>query len=95
MQGAVLEAVHQAQRVAPPRLLPRELGSASQRRGPTALNCVCEHLSFSSVYFVHSLVRCLAVWEKPKRARKDVMLSVKLDVIKRFDQEEQNALCVC
>lgn len=39
------------------KLLPWDLHSVSQHQVPTALNGVCKHLCFVSIYFVHPLAR--------------------------------------
>ncbi|XP_042099629.1 endoplasmic reticulum junction formation protein lunapark isoform X4 [Ovis aries] len=41
------------------KLLPWELHSASHHQAAIALNFVCEHLCFVSIYFVHPLARCV------------------------------------
>ena len=41
------------------QLLPWKTNSASQYPAAIALNCVCEHLCFISVYFVYLLGRCV------------------------------------
>ncbi|EPY73163.1 mitochondrial folate transporter/carrier [Camelus ferus] len=41
------------------QLLSWELHSASQHQAAIALNCVCEHLCFIWIYFVHPLARCV------------------------------------
>ncbi|CAD7680971.1 unnamed protein product [Nyctereutes procyonoides] len=41
------------------RLLPWELRSASQPQAIGAFNCVCEHLCFILIYFVHPLSECV------------------------------------
>lgn len=51
-------------RVAPFKLLTRELHLASQHQTATALNCVCEHLCFILIYFVHLLARCVLRYQK-------------------------------
>lgn len=38
---------------------------------------------------------CPEVSEKPKRAHKGIVLSVKRDVIKHFDRDERNKDIVC
>ena len=43
----------------PAKLLPWEPHSASQHHVVIALNCVCEHLCFISIYFVRPLARCV------------------------------------
>lgn len=71
----------------PAKLLHQEPHSASQHPAAVALNCVCEHLGFLSIYVVHPLASCVSykVSEKPKGAREGVKFPVKLDVIKHFD----------
>lgn len=52
-------SVHPSSKSGPAKLLPCELHSAYQHQVSIALNCVCEHLCFISVYFVHPLARCI------------------------------------
>ena len=41
------------------KLLPWERHRASQHQATMALNCISEHLHFTSIYFVHLLTRCI------------------------------------
>lgn len=52
-------SVHPSSKSGPAKLPPCELHSAYQHQVSIALNCVCEHLCFISVYFVHPLARCI------------------------------------
>ena len=59
-QQAFIEAAHtQSCRNGTTQLLLWKIYSASQHQAAIALNCVCEHLCFISVYFVYLLVRCV------------------------------------
>ena len=53
-----------------------------------ASNCVCEHLGFISISFVHLLARCVLRCQKSLRAHQGVMSSIKLDIIKCFEGGE-------
>ena len=55
------------------KLLPQGPHSACQHQGAIACNCTCEHLCFSSIYFVHPLAG--HVLKYPKRLR-NVLLGV-------------------
>ena len=57
-----------------------QLHPASQHQAARALNCFCEHLCFTSIHFVQLLATCVLQYQRSPRARKGVMLSVKLDV---------------
>ncbi|CAD7694308.1 unnamed protein product [Nyctereutes procyonoides] len=47
------------------QLFTRGPHSASQHQAAIALKCVCEHLWFTSIYFVHLLARCvLSLWRE-------------------------------
>ena len=48
-------------------LLSPELHSASQYQATKALNCVCEHLCFISIYVVHLLARSVLKYQKSLR----------------------------
>ena len=48
----------------PAKLLPQKLHSASQHQATRALNCVCEHLGFTTTYSVHPLARCVPRYQK-------------------------------
>ena len=48
----------------PAQLLLPKLHSAFQHQATRALNCICEHLCFISIYFVHLLARCVLRYQK-------------------------------
>ena len=50
---------HSCRERGPTKLLPWEPHSASKHQIVRALNCVCEHLCFISICFVHPLARCV------------------------------------
>lgn len=46
------------------QLLPLQPHSAPQHQATQALSCVCEHLCFTSMYFVHPLASCVLGYQE-------------------------------
>ena len=57
--AALIEAAHPERREWHSQAPFREPHLASQHPAAAALNCVCEHLCFISIYSVHLLSRCV------------------------------------
>lgn len=68
LHWAITEAAHtQSSMNGTAKLLPKELHWASPHQASRALNYVCNHLCFVSVYFVHFLYRWVLRYQKSLR----------------------------